>query len=142
MFPVNIVPEVEEVSEIVLEAVLSHGDAEMYRLQKLYSIYPAILKTRPVDTGGKSAAYWGNDRCFDMIKGLIPSCTRLADLSGIDVTEFELVIIGSYIDDGEEKNCFNGYKFKKQACGYALYGRKKGWKGKVCYITGIDKSKI
>lgn len=92
-------PGVAQGTELFLEAVLYHDGTEMFRLNKTYKIYPSILKHRPLDSHGKSIAYWGGELSHGIIKTLLPSYTRIQNVNDVTSGKFEMVIIGSYMNE-------------------------------------------
>jgi beta-galactosidase len=91
-------PVVNESTELMLEAVLYHDNTEIYRLNKVYKIYPSALREKQIQINGLKIAYWGSGESCNIIKALIPSCAQVSDIQGICKDEYDVLIIGSYIN--------------------------------------------
>ncbi len=88
----------EETAEFT--AQLKHGGKTVDELLIEYRILSARLLSEPV-TVNRAVVFYGSDRDFDIIKGLIPACSRADKNSFSGLGEEGLLIIGSQIQDAD-----------------------------------------
>lgn len=79
---------------------LYHNNALMYTMRKEYSVYPSAIRVTAVTS--KKIAFYGNDKDFNVIKALAPSCERIENIENTAI-DADILVIGSYITDKEEK---------------------------------------
>jgi beta-galactosidase len=96
-------PSVETITPFTLEAVLFHDGKEMHRLVKNYKLYPAHLMNRPLDSGSTRIAYWGGEKSWSRIQCLLPSCVRVGNIETLLQDGYDLLVIGSYLDENPVK---------------------------------------
>lgn len=92
-------PKVDKLAILTVEAALFHKSKEIHRLNKDYKLYPEELKYTSVKTFDKSIAYFGEGYSRDIIKNILQNCTEIFNLHELDNRHFDIVIIGSYIDN-------------------------------------------
>ena len=87
---------VKQKAEMKLDAVLYHGETEVHRMEKTYTIYPASIKTVPVSEK-RSIYYCGNDQAYQIISALVPNCERMDDFASLN-SMCDTVIVGPHLD--------------------------------------------
>lgn len=85
-------------SKITLTASLFHEDELAHRMTKEYSIYPSSIKSTPVDINSKPAFY-GSDETYEIVKRLLPNCSRISTIDDATVYSPDVLILGDRIND-------------------------------------------
>lgn len=94
--------EVIDKEVLHLEAVLYHATTQMHRLTQTYKLYPEFIKTKPVDDKGRRVAFYGTEKDFKIIRGLLPKISKIKEINDITSANFDVLILGSYINDNAE----------------------------------------
>ena len=89
----------DKMTILTLEAALTHDSHERHRLFKAYKLYPEGLKNSPINIFGKSIAYYGEGCSRSILENLIQNCVEIHDLRELESRHFDIVIIGSYVDN-------------------------------------------
>ncbi|RIX59500.1 glycoside hydrolase family 2 [Paenibacillus nanensis] len=89
-------------SPLHLRAVLLHDEKTVHELELSFKLYPARLKTEPVDTG-RPTAFVGSEEDFKVIAALVPACERLEPDQIRELPPSYLVVAGSKLEDADER---------------------------------------
>jgi len=87
-------PDVAELQPSRLELKLYHHEALMHTLVKDYRLYPAAMRTAPVELNGKRVAFIGGDASYSVLAGLVKPLPRLSDLGEDQLRDVDVLVIG------------------------------------------------